>query len=77
MPTQAKIVDVMVNAEIATTKKVKKYKKNVLKTIPEKPRTARLKIRVINKGINVEIVRSVIPAKYLPKNNLVLVIPRL
>ena len=77
VPTQENIVAVIVKAEIETIKNVNKYKKNVLKTIPEKPKTARFKISVINKGIKVEIERSVIPAKYLPKNNLVRVIPRL
>jgi hypothetical protein len=32
---------------------------------------------VMNKGIKVETTRRVAPAKYLPKNNLALVIPRL
>ena len=58
MPTQENIVAVIVKAEIETIKNVNKYKKNVLKTIPEKPKTARFKISVINKGIKVEIERS-------------------
>jgi hypothetical protein len=77
VPTQAKIVEVIVKAEIPTSKKAKRYKKNVLKTVPEKPNAPRFIMSVMNKGIKVETTRRVAPAKYLPKNNLVLVIPRL
>jgi hypothetical protein len=50
VPTQAKIVAVIVKAEIPTIKKAKRYKKKQLNTAAENPKAARFIIswKIIN-----------------------------
>ena len=77
VPTQAKIVAVIVNAERDTTKNVKRYKKNVSKITKEKPKAPRFAMSIIKSGKNIDALKSIAPAIYLPKKSFVRVIPRL
>ena len=77
VPTQAKIVAVIVNAERETTKNVKRYKKKTLKISNEKPKTPRFTMSIIKSGKNIEALKRVAPEIYLPKKSFVRVIPRL
>ena len=68
---------VIVKDESDTTKNVKRYKKNTLKISKEKPKAPRFAISIMKSGKNIDALKSIAPAIYLPKKSFVRVIPRL